>query len=177
MATTIRSSGKIARSFAISRKTSSNTSAATTKRFPQLHLVQKYHNNAVVARIKQELNLSQESALNLFQDTLKFLWLAAKFGGVVPSPLIDEGWHTFILFTRDYQEFCHKYFGVFIHHRPRRPEDKPDGGKLRRRTHALIAEHFGDSLSSNWNYKRLANGDCEQSCAPSRDCNGGETCS
>lgn len=150
--------------------------SATNMRYvrnPSLTSVMRYKNNAVVARIAQEMKISYSEATALFQDTLKFLWLAGKFGGVVPSSRIDEGWHTFILFTKDYDTFCHQFFGQFIHHRPRRPEDKPDGGRLRHRTHALIAEHLGDELSENWNYHRLAKGDCDQSCAPSRDCNGG----
>jgi len=60
---------------------------------------------------------------------------------------------------------------MFLHHRPRRPEDKPDGGKLRKRTQSLVGEYLGDGLGVNWTYKVLASGDCEQSCAPSRDCN------
>ncbi len=30
--------------------------------------------------------------------------------------IIDEMWHDFILMTYDYQQFCHHYFGHFIHH-------------------------------------------------------------
>ncbi len=146
-----------------------HTSATTkVRKFPSLGRVMAYNNNAVVTRIAQELSISETQAVSLFKDTLKFLWLAGKFGRVVPSTRIDEGWHTFILFTMDYQKFCHKYFGYFLHHRPRRPEDKPDGGELRNRTHALIAEHLGDNLGENWNYHQLGKGDCDQSCAPSR---------
>jgi hypothetical protein len=31
---------------------------------------------------------------------------------------IDEMWHTFILFTQDYVEFCESHFGFLIHHKP-----------------------------------------------------------
>lgn len=40
------------------------------------------------------------------------------------SPEVDEIWHNFILFTREYGEFCEKLCGRMIHHRPntsRRP--------------------------------------------------------
>ncbi|WKU07301.1 hypothetical protein [Micromonospora sp. HUAS LYJ1] len=35
-----------------------------------------------------------------------------------PSNLVDIGWHTFILHTRDYAEFCDRIAGRFIHHEP-----------------------------------------------------------
>ena len=31
---------------------------------------------------------------------------------------VDEMWHTFILFTKDYARFCHDITGAFIHHVP-----------------------------------------------------------
>lgn len=32
---------------------------------------------------------------------------------------IDNMWHTFLLFTKDYHEFCSNYLGgVFFHHEP-----------------------------------------------------------
>lgn len=35
-----------------------------------------------------------------------------------PSGVIDEVWHTFLLFTRPYQEFCYERYGKMIHHVP-----------------------------------------------------------
>ena len=34
------------------------------------------------------------------------------------SELIDELWHTFILFTNDYRKFCDTTVGEYIHHDP-----------------------------------------------------------
>ena len=40
-------------------------------------------------------------------------------GGVVMySSEVDEVWHTFILFTREYAHFCEEVYGTFIHHNP-----------------------------------------------------------
>lgn len=36
----------------------------------------------------------------------------------MPSQVVDELWHEFILFTRHYQVFCGKAFGGFLHHAP-----------------------------------------------------------
>lgn len=37
------------------------------------------------------------------------------------SPIVDEVWHAFILFTKDYAVFCEDVFGRFIHHAPNWP--------------------------------------------------------
>ena len=31
---------------------------------------------------------------------------------------VDEIWHQHILYTKDYEQFCHEVFGRFIHHTP-----------------------------------------------------------
>ncbi len=36
----------------------------------------------------------------------------------MPSQVVDELWHEFILFTRDYARFCDKALGRFLHHVP-----------------------------------------------------------
>ncbi|MGL4232506.1 MAG: glycine-rich domain-containing protein [Casimicrobium sp.] len=36
----------------------------------------------------------------------------------MPSKVVDEAWHEFILMTRAYQEFCENAFGTFLHHEP-----------------------------------------------------------
>ncbi|WDE08078.1 hypothetical protein SG34_014955 [Thalassomonas viridans] len=36
----------------------------------------------------------------------------------MPSQAIDVAWHEFILFTRNYQTFCKRAFGRFLHHTP-----------------------------------------------------------
>lgn len=32
--------------------------------------------------------------------------------------MVDEMWHTFLLFTEDYHEFCDFHFGFFVDHMP-----------------------------------------------------------
>jgi hypothetical protein len=36
----------------------------------------------------------------------------------MPSQVVDDAWHAFILFTRGYQSFCQRAFGRFLHHTP-----------------------------------------------------------
>lgn len=36
----------------------------------------------------------------------------------MPSQVVDDLWHEFILYTRNYQLFCRQAFGGFLHHTP-----------------------------------------------------------
>jgi hypothetical protein len=44
---------------------------------------------------------------------------------------IDEIWHTFILFTKEYQEFCNMLVGEYIHHEPNVQADAIDQSTTR----------------------------------------------
>jgi hypothetical protein len=52
----------------------------------------------------------------------------------MPSQVVDDLWHEFILFTRDYQLFCDIAFGRFLHHTPavKLGDQKRDNEGLRR---------------------------------------------
>lgn len=36
----------------------------------------------------------------------------------MPSQVVDDLWHEFILFTKNYEAYCRKAFGTFLHHTP-----------------------------------------------------------
>lgn len=125
--------------------------------------VLRYKNDAVLARIQKELELSDADARILFDDMLRFLWLCGtkKGEGLVPPPPIDEAWHEFIMFMRDYEEFCEKYFGRLLYHRPNRPEDPPRNGTEVPNSVAVFSEHLG-TLSANWNFPHGST--CNEKC-------------
>ncbi len=68
----------------------------------------------------EEYGHSQDHADHIFSETLKFLVASGAFdeGGLVPSASIDQGWHCFLLFTREYAKFCKDNIGTYIHHNP-----------------------------------------------------------
>lgn len=43
----------------------------------------------------------------------------------MPSQAVDVAWHEFILFTRQYEEFCSKALGFFLHHTPAEAMQSP----------------------------------------------------
>ena len=36
----------------------------------------------------------------------------------MPSQVVDDLWHEFILYTKNYEQFCQKAFGRYMHHTP-----------------------------------------------------------
>jgi hypothetical protein len=93
----------------------------------KLEDIQRYTNEAVVLRFMETWDLPRAEADELFDDMLKWLWLGATVTtwanpprlAISPSTkLVDEMWHTFILFSRDYVTFCEQFFGFYLHHSP-----------------------------------------------------------
>ena len=73
----------------------------------------------VVRRIAREHRVGEPEARIWLAQALNFLERAATAGQMIePSADADRAWHEFILFTRDYEQYCHERFGRFIHHEP-----------------------------------------------------------
>jgi hypothetical protein len=71
------------------------------------------------------------------QALRQFFCAYARSGGryvSMPSQVVDELWHEFILYTREYQKFCQQAFGRFLHHTPAvvLSQSKNDNEGLRR---------------------------------------------
>ena len=84
-----------------------------------LDQVLAYQHDRLLERYAADHNASQEEAAQCFHAAKQFLYLCAVTPGYkVTSAPIDEMWHTFLLFTRDYDAFCREQLGQFIHHEP-----------------------------------------------------------
>ena len=76
--------------------------------------------------IKERINRTyphlNNEQIELVLDSLKSFFLIsykAKLRPVaMPSQVVDVAWHEFILFTKNYEEFCKKGIGRFLHHTP-----------------------------------------------------------
>jgi hypothetical protein len=86
---------------------------------------EKFNMDDIVDRYAEETRLPTEVVREHKIELLRFLSLCAtsdaSYGMRGP---IDEFWHTFIIFTEKYQNFCEKVAGGFIHHFPIRHTDK-----------------------------------------------------
>lgn len=134
-----------------------------------LNKIMRYENWRVVKRIQKDFGLSSAAAEELFTDTKKFLYVCATNPAtrLGPTSKIDDGWHTFLLFTRDYADFCKEHFGRFMHHQPHvENEHGPNVVPPKMKTAVDLAKKiFGDDLSKNWDCSgmELAEGQCSGS--------------
>ncbi|WP_326947845.1 hypothetical protein OG439_03370 [Amycolatopsis sp. NBC_01307] len=90
-------------------------------------------------RIAAEEGLPRVFAARIMDQALAFLSACAadRASRLSPSPLVDIGWHTFILHTQEYAEFCGRVAGGYIHHVPNDGLGDHDSGVANR--HAELA--------------------------------------
>ena len=84
--------------------------------------INEYHNSLLIERFSMQKKISVQESEYQFECLKEFLLqcsLSSK--PIQPSKQIDEMWHEFILFTRDYYYFCKNYLGQFVHHVPKMP--------------------------------------------------------
>lgn len=79
------------------------------------------YGNVVQLSKEERLALIEEALMDYFSIFLKNQKAFFNF----PSLVADDLWHTFILFTKDYREFCEKSFGKIIDHEPH-TDKEPD---------------------------------------------------
>jgi hypothetical protein len=94
----------------------------------------------LVSRIVKDENMERPLAGRIINEALGFLRLCATEPDdhYSPSPLVDIGWHTFILYTREYSAFCQELGGRFIHHVPSDEESVDYGSGNTARTVAAL---------------------------------------
>jgi hypothetical protein len=73
-------------------------------------------------RVKKQYPHLSEADLDLVFSALRdYFHLCRKASRrmlAMPSQVVDVAWHEFILFTRNYEAFCAKALGRFLHHTP-----------------------------------------------------------
>jgi hypothetical protein len=96
----------------------------------------------LVNRIVCEHGFERPFAERIMDQALAFLSLCAEFPGhsYAPSTTVDIGWHTFILYTREYADFCQRLGGRFIHHAPADNGGIEDGATIADTVAALKAQ-------------------------------------
>jgi len=157
-----------------------NSELLTAKRetLAPLEEVMAYQHPDVVPKFRESWNVSVEEAEEYFEEMKKWLWVSAysifeKDQGKEVPPLaighsmllLDEMWHTFILFTMDYRKFCFKYFGFYLNHGPTPPSEKesmakefeadPEAFKAKieddfRKQYSFIYDHLGEETLVRW---------------------------
>jgi hypothetical protein len=86
--------------------------------------VLSYENDNIIESFIKNFDISEDDAKDVFRQMLKwFIYChderSEGYRNIDDATIIiDEMWHTFILFTPDYTRFCREYFGQYIHHMP-----------------------------------------------------------
>jgi len=93
------------------------------RRFAHLSFVESYLFPAMVqARFAAEHpDFDAEERAQVFEGLRDYFAICAadpQRRAGMPSRIVDEAWHTFILFTREYTDFCQRAFGGYLHHAP-----------------------------------------------------------
>ncbi|MFD8558287.1 hypothetical protein ACFV1N_13485 [Streptosporangium canum] len=91
-------------------------------------------------------------AEQIMKQALSFLAACAArpYARLAPSELVDIGWHTFILYTREYAELLLRAGRQPVHQpRPRRRPQHPRPGRVQRGGHRLRRPRRSTSVSAS----------------------------
>jgi len=82
-------------------------------------IAENYDISKIRKRYMKDFSISEEKAMQHEIELKRFLLICGLFEGPIGMRgEIDEFWHTFLIFTGEYQRFCKKIAGFFIHHSP-----------------------------------------------------------
>jgi len=89
----------------------------------QLSYIESYRfPPAIRQKLRQKHPHLSEDELQLvfrgLRDYFHICHMGKKKMVAMPSQVVDDAWHEFILFTRKYESFCKKALGRFVHHTP-----------------------------------------------------------
>lgn len=119
-----------------------------------LKAVLAYENKEIVWSFMDKYAVSFREAQSIFRETKKYLWLIAlaRHRGL-PTPfindallVIDEMWHTFLLFTAEYRRYCENHYGFYIDHLPTTRADLKSIYREFRKDPAGMNELFAQEL-------------------------------
>jgi hypothetical protein len=132
----------------------------------------EYRNPDVVDSFLKTFAMPRAEAELLFEDVRRWLWLAGRMEDRHSSLFVDAGmllfdemWHAFVLFTREYAEFCEQYVGRFCHHTPatrpmqleiaRRAREEPEELARHLREQyttmiSLVVNELGEDVATRW---------------------------
>jgi predicted pyridoxine 5'-phosphate oxidase superfamily flavin-nucleotide-binding protein len=94
--------------------------------------------------VKDRIADTLAEAGQLFSEAKRFIVLCTVTADVACemfSVRVDEAWHQFILYTAEYTDFCRRYFGRYVSHRP---NNAPAGGRSREHPVTTGSMSFAD---------------------------------
>lgn len=120
----------------------------------------------IVKRCQKDFGYTDDDMVMLERELKRYLILCMMKENVdisvdMYSEDVDNLWHSFILFTKDYAYFCNKYAQHFIHHVPRVDDtfSHDEIVESRHKFRAFIENYekvFGEEIHSIWLLDRCA---------------------
>jgi len=91
-----------------------------------IHSAMNFPMQHVVNRYKKDYKVSDDLAKKHEIELKRYLILCSLYSDSLPmlSGEVDNLWHTFILFTKDYEAFCKCVAHKYLHHVPFTEEEK-----------------------------------------------------
>ncbi|MES2072434.1 MAG: hypothetical protein V4488_18895 [Pseudomonadota bacterium] len=72
-----------------------------------------------LVKLRPELSLKDRQLVARALRQYFLVYLKSGYQHIsMPSQVVDDLWHEFILYTRNYELFCQRAFGRFLHHTP-----------------------------------------------------------
>jgi hypothetical protein len=123
-------------------------------------VIMAYENERLYERFVADYGGSLLDARDRFTALKQFLMICAVRPGIkVASDEIDQMWHTFLLFTREYRNFCTDRLGRYIEHEPFE-DPQPTYYEI---TRDFASSLFGELDLRYWPLEGKA--DCTSGCA------------
>lgn len=110
--------------------------------------IMNYDLNVVTETFARRNPQYAENAKTLEMECRRFMYLAVIVPNfeLAPTKPIDEYWHTFILFTREYDTFCRMFSGRYVHHKPL---GAADHSAVFARTQKIVTRLFGSEFKNS----------------------------
>jgi hypothetical protein len=120
-----------------------------TRRLEREQFIRSYifPSSVLAALTTYHPHINENDRLRVVQALRDFFLVRLRVGDCLigmPSRVVDDLWHQFILDTREYERFCKVAFGGFFHHLP--PAANPPGKEM------------DEALRVTWRYACLAEG-------------------
>jgi hypothetical protein len=114
----------------------------------------------IAYRLENRDKLPKNEVEQAITEFKKYMIVRLETGKVLTmtSEIVDLVWHQFILFTKEYHEFCNSIFGEYIHHAPATDKRKPKEENVQNLVDGYTAI-FG-ALPSMWSTD-LAKANCD----------------
>ncbi len=130
----------------------------------------EYKNKQVICRYEKDYPNNKLSGEDAFNELMKFFWLTQQHKdakkkypennelnftcALYPEMSeLDDMWHTFLLFTKDYMSFCTNYFDEYIHHTPNTEEEPIEKEQFKKELTkylSFIYDVLGEETVRNW---------------------------